>query len=318
MKLDQVSAYMEQAGIPGRDAGDLPSSAKRFPDGGHYRMEISGVEGAAVLEALIDEKNRRGVPVHRLVSLVQGGLLFDRQELRAFARMAAAERMEVIAVPGPRNGWDTGRQYASTEGMRCGMNHRGSDELRKVIADMMRLYEEGIRGFMIVDEGLMFLLKTMQEQGNFPADVAIKLSVWASIGSPAGARLVESLGVSSFNPPADLSVAQLAAIRQAVSIPIDFYIYTSLSFGGSNRFYEGAEVARCASPCYFKIEPGAALAAGGGDSLYQPWKSDAEHISLVRKKVKWAAIIRELIAENAPELKLSGQGPDDLCVPVAG
>jgi hypothetical protein len=316
MQLDRVSEFLEQAGIPGRDLGDLPSSTKRFPDGGHYRIEVSGVEGPAVLEALIDEKNKRNVPVHRLISVVQGGVLFERAELRDFAQMAAAERMEVIAVPGPRNGWDIGRQYASSEGMRAGMNHRGSDELRKVIADMLRMYEEGLRGFMIVDEGLMWLIRTMQDQGNFPKDVAIKLSVWASISSPAGAKLVEMLGVSSFNPPSDITLPQLAAVRRTVSIPLDFYIYTSVSFGGSNRFYEGPEVARVAAPCYFKIEPGASLSAGGGESLYQPWVGDAEHISLTRKKVKWAGIIRELIQENEPDIKLSEQGPADLRVPV--
>ena len=316
MKLDQISKWMEQAGVPGRDLGDLPSSPKRFPDGAHYRIEISGVEGPKVLEALIAEKNRRNVPVHRLVSVVQGGILFDRHELRDFAQMASAEKMEVVAVPGPRNGWDIGRQYASSEGMRCGMNHRGSDELRKVIGDMMRMYEEGIRGFMIVDEGMMWLIKAMQEQGNFPKDVAIKLSVWASISSAAGAKLVESLGVSSFNPPADMTLPMLASIRRAIDIPMDFYIYTSMSFGGSNRFYDGPEVARIAAPCYFKIEPGVALSAGGGESLYQPWVSDDEHISLIKKKVKWAGVIRELIEENQPDLKISEQGPSDLHVPI--
>lgn len=315
MKMDQVSKWFEEAGIPGRDAYELPSSPKRFKDGAHYRMELTGLEGPRVLEALIDEKNKRGVPVHRLISIVQGGTLFDRQELRDFAQMAAAEKMEVIAVPGPRLGWDTGRQAATEEGMRCGMNLRGSDELRKVIADMIRMYEEGIRGFMIVDEGLMWLIKTMQEQGNFPEDIAIKLSVWASISSPAGARLVEDLGVSSFNTPSDITLPQMAAIRKTISIPMDFYIYTSLSFGGMNRFYDGAEIARCCAPVYFKIEPGVALSAGGGASLYQPWTGDAELITMIRKKVKYAEIIRELIAANDPDLILSEQGAADLCVP---
>jgi len=224
--------------------------------------------------------------------------------------------MEVVAVPGPRNGWDTGRQYASSEGMRAGMHHRGSDELRKVIADMMRMYDAGIRGFMLVDEGLLWLVKRMQDQGNFPKDVALKISVWTSHSSAAGGRLLEELGASSFNPPGDLTLPHLAAIRQAVSIPLDFYIYTSISFGGFNRFYDAAEVARVCSPCYFKFEPGPALSAGGGQSLYQPWVTDEEHIHLVRKKVKWAAIVRDLIAENEPEVKISEQGPDDLCIPV--
>jgi hypothetical protein len=315
MKLEQVSHYMEEAGIPGRDAYDLPTSPKLFPDGGSYRIEISGVEGPKVLEALIEERRHRDVPVHRLISLVQGGILFDDQELRDFAHMAAEDGMEVIAVPGPRNGWDIGRQYASSEGMRAGMHHRGSDELRKVIADMMRMYDAGIRGFMLVDEGLLWLIRRMQQQGNFPTDVAIKVSVWTSHSSAAGGKLLEELGASSFNPPGDLTLPQLASIRQAVSLPLDFYIYTSISFGGFNRFYDAPEVARVCSPCYFKFEPGPALSAGGGESLYQPWVRDEEHVHLVRKKVKWAAVVRDLIAENEPEVKISPQGSADLRIP---
>jgi len=306
---------MEEVGIPGRDAYDLPTSDQHFPDGGFYRIEISGVEGPKVLEALIQERRSRDVPVHRLISLVQGGTLFDKEELRDFAQMAAEDRMEVVAVPGPRNGWDIGRQYSSSEGMRAGMHHRGSDELRKVIADMMRMYDAGIRGFMLVDEGLLWLISKMQEQGHFPSDVAIKISVWTSHGSAAGGRLLEELGASSFNPPGDLTLPQLAAIRKAVSIPLDFYIYTSISFGGFNRFYDAPEVARICSPCYFKFEPGPALAAGGGESLYQPWVRDEEHIHLVRKKVKWAAVVRDLIEENEPQVTISPHGAEDLHIP---
>ena len=35
MKLDDVSKLIEQAGLPGRDAYDLPSSDKLFPDGAY-------------------------------------------------------------------------------------------------------------------------------------------------------------------------------------------------------------------------------------------------------------------------------------------
>ena len=47
MKLNKVSEFMEQTGVPGRDLYDLPSSDKSFPDGCHYRLECSGVEGPA-------------------------------------------------------------------------------------------------------------------------------------------------------------------------------------------------------------------------------------------------------------------------------
>ncbi len=48
MKMEDVGRAMEQVGIPGRDAYDLPTSPKRFPDGTWYRMEISGVGPADV------------------------------------------------------------------------------------------------------------------------------------------------------------------------------------------------------------------------------------------------------------------------------
>ncbi len=36
---------------------------------------------------------------------------------------------------------------------------------------------------------------------------------------------------------------------------------------------------------------------------------------LMRKKVKWAQIVHEMIQENNPDIVLSEQGPDDLCIP---
>ena len=77
--------------------------------------------------------------------------------------------------------------------------------------------------------------------------------------------------------------------------------------------WEGAELARVTSPCYFKIEPGTALATSSG--LYRPWTSDDLLAKMIRDKVKYAEIIRDLIEKINPELKLSEQGPKDLAVP---
>ena len=310
MRLNRVSEFMEQAGVPGRDLYDLPSSELTFPDGCHYRIEISGVEGPKALEALIKERRKRNIPVHRLVSFCQGGTLFDDAELMDFAQMAAEDKMEVIAIPGPRAGWDIGRQYISQEGLRCGMNLRGSDEIRKVIADLFRMYDIGMRGFMLVDLGVLALVKKMQSQGNFPKDVAIKLSVWAGMASAAGGMLAEQIGASSFNPVSDLTFPQMAAIRKATTIPIDFYIWTFNSYGGENRIYDAPEAARIYAPCYFKFEP-----ADGSSTTYSPFASDAEHIGLMVKKIKWAEWVINHVKENEPGLKLSEQGAADLFLP---
>jgi hypothetical protein len=125
--MDKVSQAMERVGIPGRDAYDLPTSPKRFPDGAWYRMEVSGVERPKVLEAVIDESQKRNIPIHRLISVVMGATLLDKAELKDFAQMAADAQMEVILTPGPRSSWDTGRQLVTPEGAFSGLRFRGSD-----------------------------------------------------------------------------------------------------------------------------------------------------------------------------------------------
>ncbi len=312
--LHDVQQMLEKAGIPGRDAYDLPDSAKRFPDGAHYRMEISGVERPSVLEALVDEMRRRSIPVHRLISTVMGSTLLDDAELRDFAQMAAEENLEVIITPGPRSGWDVGRQLATPEGGLSGLRYRGSDQLSFVIAEYLRCIELGFRGFLCIDEGLLWLVNELKKTGDIPADVVFKVSIYAGHASAAGAKVLESLGASTFNPLGDLSLPQLASIRQAIDIPLDLHILLSESFGGFNRFYEGAEMARVCAPCYFKIEPGPALAAGPG-AWYKPWTSPDLLAWQAREKVKYAQIIHELIQATQANLKLSDQGPDDLAVP---
>ena len=57
--MDKIRNEMEKLGVPGRDLYNIPTSAKRFPDGAQYRMEISGIERPSTLEALIDEMDKR-------------------------------------------------------------------------------------------------------------------------------------------------------------------------------------------------------------------------------------------------------------------
>ncbi|MCR4406035.1 MAG: hypothetical protein NUW24_03800 [Anaerolineae bacterium] len=314
MEMNKVSKAMEKVGIPGRDAYDLPSSSKRFPDGAHYRMEISGIERPAVLEAVIDESQKRKIPIHRLISVVMGATFLDKAELRDFAQMAAEARMEVILTPGPRAAWDIGRQPITPEGSLSGLRFRGSDQLRQVITDIMTCIDLGFRGFLVIDEGLLWLLNEMKKNGDIPQDVTFKVSIYAGHANAAGGKVLEMLGAGTFNPVADLTLPQLAAIRQAVNIPLDLHILLTESFGGYTRFYDGPEMARVCAPCYFKIEPGPACAATGA-ALYKPWVGEAMLAEWGRAKVKYAQIIHEIIQENNPELRMSALGPADLAIP---
>lgn len=311
--MEGIRKSMEKFGIPSRDLYDLPTSDKTFPDGANYRMEISGIERFSTLEAVVDEAEKRNVPVHRLISTVMGSTLLTKDELSDFAKLASEKKMEVIITPGPRSSWDTGRQLVTPEGGLSGLRVRGSDNLSYLIADIKRCIEIGFRGFLVTDEGALWLLSEMREAGDIPKDIVFKVSIFAGHANAAGGKVLESLGADTFNPLGDLSLPMLASIRKAISIPIDVHVILSDSFGGFNRFWETPELARLCSPCYFKIEPGPALVAGGG--IYKSWTDENFLARFAREKVKHAEIIREIVEKNNPELKLSKQGPDDLAIP---
>jgi hypothetical protein len=120
------------------------------------------------------------------------------------------------------------------------------------------------------------------------------------------------MGANSMNPISDVSLPILGSIRQAANLPLDVYVIIVDSFGGMFRAYEAPEIARVASPCYFKFEPG----TSEGD-IYKPWVSEAWHANLIREKVKIASIVMEIMQRHAPELKTSAKGPADLVLPVA-
>ena len=61
------------------DPADCPSSAKRFPDGGEYRIEIPSTESARALAVVLEEADKRKVPVHRVSDLTVEGPRVERE-----------------------------------------------------------------------------------------------------------------------------------------------------------------------------------------------------------------------------------------------
>lgn len=309
--LKKIRDFMEKQGIPGRDAWDLPTSEKHFADGANYRIEIAGVERASTLEAMIKEAHKRNITVHRAIAAVGGSTYCDFEELKAMAQMARDEKIEIIMTVGHRKGWDAGsKEISNSEGAMQGFRLRGSDSISYHIADIMRNIEAGHRGFLVYDEGVLFILSKMRAEGLLPAETIFKFSVFGGYCSPAGAKVVESMGVNSLNPLSDVSLPILGAIRRAVDIPLDIYMIIVDAFGGMFRAYEAPEIARVASPCYFKFEPG----TSEGD-IYKPWVTEDFHANLIREKVKIAGIVMEIMQRHAPNLKTSEKGPADLVLP---
>jgi hypothetical protein len=306
--LNKIRDFMEKQGVPGRDGYDLEASGKAFADGANFRIEIAGVERATTMESMIKEADRRNIVIHRAIAAVGGSTYCDFAELRDMAQMAKDAQIEVIMTVGHRKGWDTGaKEMATSEGQMQGFRLRGSDNISFHIADIMRNIEAGFRGFLVYDEGVLFLLNKMREQGLIPKETIFKFSVFGGYCSAAGAKVVESMGANSLNPISDVSLPILSSIRKAVTIPLDIYTIIVNAFGGNFRGYECPEIAKVASPCYFKFEPG----TSEGD-IYMPWVTEAWHAGFIKEKVKIASIVMELMERHAPEMKTSPKGAKDL------
>jgi hypothetical protein len=305
---------MEKEGIPGRDLWKLPTSEKSFPDGAHWRIEIAGIERPSTMEAMIDEARKRNLSIHRIIGTVGGSTYCDFEELKAMAQMAHDERIEAVMTVGHRKAWDAGaKEMSNSEGTMQGFRLRGSDNISYHIADIMRNIQAGFRAFLVYDEGVLFLVNKMRSDGLLPKETIFKFSVFGGYCSAAGAKVLESLGANSMNPSSDVSLPILASIRMAVDISLDVYIAIVDSFGGMFRVYEAPEIARVASPCYFKFEPGTSET-----EIYKPWVSESWHQQFVREKVKMASIVAEIMEQHASQLTTSAKGQDDLRIPVVG
>jgi hypothetical protein len=171
----------------------------------------------------------------------------------------------------------------------------------------MRSIDAGFRGFLVYDEGVLFILNKMRAEGVIPAETFFKFSVFGGYCSAAGAKVIESMGANSLNPISDVSRPILSSIRQAVNIPLDVYTIVVNSFGGNFRAYEAPEIAKVASPCYFKFEPGTSEG-----EIYMPWIADEWHASFIEQKVKIASIVMEIMDKHAPDMKTSPKGAKDL------
>ena len=83
-------------------------SDARFADGLRYRIEIPSVEGPAVLRAVLEEADARGVPVRR-VSQGSGVMMLTDAEIAEMAELGAEHGVEVSLFLGPRGALGSGR-----------------------------------------------------------------------------------------------------------------------------------------------------------------------------------------------------------------
>jgi len=308
--MEATRRFLTSMGLPAGDAHELPTSTKRFPDGAQYRVEIPSTEGPRALAALLEEAQRYDLTIHR-VSQGSGVMLMTDDEITEMALLAQANHMEVSLFARPNAAWDTGAMAVSSGGKTVGPRLRGQEQLVQCLEDVKRAAALGIRSVLLADEGALWVADEMRRQGELPADLQFKISVMMSSANPASIRLMEKLGANTFNIPTDLTLAQIAAIRQAVDIPLDIYVEAPDDLGGFIRFYEIPEIVRIAAPVYIKF------GLRNAPNIYPAGTHiEMTAIALTRERVRRAKIGLDLLKRYYPEATISLPGAQGLAVPV--
>jgi hypothetical protein len=270
--------------LPPTDRFDLPASDHRFPDGAPFHIEIPSVEGPAALQEVVDAAEQRQLRVHR-VSQGSGIMLQADAELDRMIEIGREHAIEVCLFVGPRAGWDIGAQARTTGGSVIGASLRGADQLRFGTIDVFRACERGLRSVLVADVGHLWVLGQLRARGDLPADLILKVSVSLPVANPATAKVIQELGGDTINLPVDLSVPQLAAIRQAIDAPIDLYIEGPDDFGAPVRYHELPEIVRVTAPVHLKF------AVRNAAGIYPAGEHLEAHVlATARERVRRASI----------------------------
>jgi len=294
--MKETRLFLNKIGMPSGDAYDLPTSKKRFSDGAQYRFEVPGIQGPGAMKALLEDVAANGMAIHR-VTQTKGIMLLSDDDIQQMVALAQKWQVELVLAIGPRATYDTSASVHTEEGQRMGYRLRGQEQIVRAIEDVKRAVAFGCRAFLIYDEGCLWVLNEARKHDEIPADCKFKISAHCGHGNPCSAKLLESIGANSVNPIRDIQLQMLAALRQAIDIPIDVHTENPESSGGFIRHYEVPEMIRVTAPIYLKT--------GGSVAKTHSWESsDAD----AKKRAKQVMLVKRVIESYYPEAICSTKG----------
>jgi hypothetical protein len=302
--FEETRAYLKKIGMPQGDAFDMPSSTQRFPDGAAFRIENPTVNTAATAAALLETAEKNGIVINRITE-TYGMFRHTATEIKEYCRVCHDHGVELMMSTGPRATYDTGATVLSTQGARIGYRLRGMEQVLRGVEDIKRGYDLGVRAFLIYDEGMLWLAGQMRRDGALPKDIIFKVSAHLGHCNPCSFKLMESLGADSINPVRDLQIPMIAALRQAVTVPLDVHMDNPPGSGGFIRVYEAPEIVRVAAPLHCKT--GNSVVSGHGEMT-----SAADGVKMADQ----ATIVVEMLNKYYPDLKQSPKGAADLHIPA--
>lgn len=299
--MNETKKFLGKLGINDCDSNYI--SNKRFNDGGQYRFEIPGIQSPQNLETVLDEVEKKDLIIHRLTQ-TKGIMLLTNREISEMVDLAKSAKVELFLSVGPRATYDTSASVQSKEGSRMGYRLRGYDNLVYAIEDVKKAVNLGVRGILLYDEGLLFVLNKLRASGELPSNLHFKLSAHTGHGNPASAQLLESLGLNSLNPVRDLQIPMIASLREAINIPLDIHTENPKSSGGFIRHYEVPQIIKVAAPVYLKT--------GGAVAKTHSWDTtEAE----AKSRVKQLELVNEMINKYYGEAIPSKAKSSDLAIP---
>jgi hypothetical protein len=293
--FEDTRTYLEKLGLPGSDLWDLPTSGATFPDGAHYRIEVPTINTAEAAAALVQRAEELGIQINRITETF-GLFRHTRDEIKDYVAIAKGHGAELVMATGPRATYDTSPTVLSSQGVRIGYRLRGVEQLVRAIEDIKRGVELGVRGFLIYDEGMLWVVTQMRKDGELPSDVFFKVSAHCGHSNPAAFRVLADMGADSINPVRDLQLPMIAALRATITTPIDCHTDNPPASGGFIRTYEAPEIARLASPVHLKT--GNSVLAGHGQLLTT---------DNARRMAEQASLVLEMVNRYFPEGKQSGK-----------
>lgn len=307
--MSETRDFLRSLELPPGDLGDLPTSEVRFPDGAQYRVEIPSVEGPQCLEAVLEEANRLDVRVHR-ISQGSGVFMLTDDELDEMAQMAADAQVEVSLFARPNAGWGASAMARSPAGAIVAPTAHGQEQVVACLDDIRRAAAHGFRSVLIADLGVLSVFVEARKAGFIPEEMQSKISVMLPVANAAGARVLAGLECDTINLPTDLTLAQIAAIRASIDVPLDVYVEAPDNIGGFVRLHEIPELIRVAAPVYVKFG-----LRNAPDVYPAGTHLDSTTVALSRERVRRARLGMELLERSGYEARTSELGAEGLAVP---
>lgn len=297
--------YLKKIGLPDRDLYELPESKMRFPDGAQFRIEVPTVNSAEAMRAVLETAEKYGVVVNR-IDETMGIMRHTDEELEEYIQLAKDYKVELNLSVGPRAAYDLSTQRATgtVEGARISYRLRGMEQVIRAVEDVKRVTEMGVRGILVYDEGLLWLLNQMRKDGEIPKDIKFKVSAHCGHANPVSFKILEMLGADSVNPVRDLTLPMIAAIRHAIKVPIDIHVDNPRSTGGMLRMYDAPEMVRIGAPIHLKTGNSVLEAHGLPTTKDEGIKMGIQAVLTVRTVQKYY-----------PEAVQSKKGASDLAIP---